>query len=263
MGLAQRGSQVTARERAVLRTASHGKRRPCDRAPFAVRIRTVGGLLVEVRAALSPVSGGTNPASLAPMRFGLGGYRGLATVVLGLALSAACGGSVADDTSTGGVGGAGTGATGGSVHTGGTGGIIVTGGTGGKDAGPDAKPDAKTGGTGGYIDPGCPDAEPPPPVKDCDPFGPNTCSAGNACYPFVQYPSGPCEQEIFGAICAPVGPGKQGDPCGSTNCSAGFVCVVTGQGTECVQLCDLFGAAKCPPGLFCVPIDVEGIGGCY
>ena len=68
---------------------------------------------------------------------------------------------------------------------------------------------------------------------------------------------------MFGSVCAPVGTGKQGDACGGSNCAGGFVCVVTGQGTECVQICDLFGAAKCPPGLFCVPIAVEGVGGCY
>lgn len=197
------------------------------------------------------------------MRFGLGGVWGTGLMLLGVVWAAACGGSVnGDGTGTGGSTG-GIGATGGTLPIGGTGGTLVTGGTGGKDAGKDAKADAGSGGTGGYVDPGCPDAPPPPPVKDCDVFGPNTCKPGEGCYPFVQYPTHPCDQEIFGAICAPVGPGKQGDACGNTNCAAGFVCVVTGQGTECVQLCDLFGAAKCPPGLFCVPIDVEGIGGCY
>lgn len=194
------------------------------------------------------------------------GLRGFGSVVAGIGLAVACGGSTSTDgdgtggAGSGGGGAGGMGATGGTIVTGGFGGIGATGGIGGKDAGKDAK----TGGTGGtYVDPGCPDAPPPPPIKDCDPFGPNTCKQGEACYPFVQYPSKPCEQEIFGAICAPVGTGKQGDPCGAQNCAGGFVCVVTGQGTECVQLCDLFGAAKCPPGLFCVPIDVEGIGGCY
>jgi hypothetical protein len=79
----------------------------------------------------------------------------------------------------------------------------------------------------------------------------------------VQYPSGPCDFEQYGSVCAPVGSGKQGDQCGSVNCAAGFVCVITGQGTECVQICELFGKDTCPNGLFCVPIDVEGIGGCY
>jgi hypothetical protein len=198
------------------------------------------------------------------MRLGHGGVRGTGSIFVGVLVAVACGGSVAGDPNgTGGAGGTGaggTGATGGTIPIGGTGGTPITGGTGGKDAGKDAK----TGGTGGtYVDPGCPDAAPPPPIKDCDPFGVNTCKSGEACYPFVQYPSKPCEQEIFGAICAPVGNGVQGDPCGASNCAGGFVCVVTGQGTECVQLCDLFGAAKCPQGLFCVPIDVEGIGGCY
>lgn len=185
-------------------------------------------------------------------------------ICAGVLVAAACGGSVSGDDGSGGTGAGGTGAGGvgatGGTPTGGFGGTVISGGTGGKDSGSGGS----TGGSGGtYVDPGCPDAEPPPPIKDCDPFGPNTCKNGEACYPFVQYPDKPCEQEIFGAICAPVGTGKQGDPCGASNCAGGFVCVVTGQGTECVQLCDLFGAAKCPPGLFCVPIDVEGIGGCY
>jgi len=151
---------------------------------------------------------------------------------------------------------------------GGTGGVGGTGagpsgGTGGIDAGKDAKSDAGTGGTGGYVDPGCPDAEPPPPFNDCDPFGPNTCPPGEGCFPFVQYPTKPCDFEVYGTICAPAGSGTQGEPCGAMNCAPSYVCVITGQGTECVKLCELFGPNTCPKGLFCVPIDVEGIGGCY
>ncbi len=188
-----------------------------------------------------------------------------------LLLATACGGSVGSDGTGGthGVGGfggsggfggtsgfggtGGTGATGGFGGTGATGGFGGTGGTGG------------SGGTGGYIDPGCPDAgPPPPPLNECDPFAsPTGCAAGEGCYPYVQYPSGKCDKEQFGTFCAPGGTGKQGDPCGGSLCASNFVCVITGVGTQCVQLCPLVGDDKCPPGLFCVPIDVEGYGGCF
>ena len=198
------------------------------------------------------------------MRFGLGGSWGLGSALAGVLVAAACGGTVAGDRD--GTGGASTGGAG----TGGTGGVGGTGGTGGFGGTPSGGTGGLTGGTGGfggsggtYVDPGCPDAAPPPPIKECDLFGANTCPPGESCYPFVQYPSKKCEQEVFGSVCAPTGKGTQGDPCGPEYCAGGHVCVVTGQGTECVKVCDLFGAAKCPPGLFCVPIDVEGVGGCY
>jgi hypothetical protein len=187
-------------------------------------------------------------------------------VGLGLAFAGACGGSVGGDLSPGGdanVGGSGGFGAGGTGSLGG----FFGGGTGGKDAGKDAKQDSTAGfgGTGGFIDEGCPDAEPPPPQKECDPFEKpsTTCGFGTACYPYVIYPQHKCEFEIYGTLCAPVGTGKQGDPCLSENCDEGFVCVLTGQGTECVQLCQLTGEDLCPNGLFCLPIDVEGFGGCY
>jgi hypothetical protein len=185
-------------------------------------------------------------------------FRGLFAIGMGIALAVACGGSVEGDKgNTGGDGGAPGGG-----GTGGTGGTHL-GGTGGKDAGKDAKPDSKTGGTGGYIDPGCPDADPPPPQTECDLYDPSSCPPTLSCYPYVQYPSGPCGFEVYGTVCAVPGTGTQGDPCGGENCAGGFVCVITGQGTECVQICNLVGKDNCPDGLFCVPIDVEGVGGCY
>lgn len=142
------------------------------------------------------------------------------------------------------------------------------GGTAGRDAGPDAR--AGSGGSGGatvdsgYVDPGCPDAPVAEPVRECDPFSvPSGCSFGDACYPFVSYPSGVCDQETFGTFCLPPGTGQQGDPCAGEPCAGGFVCVVTGQGNQCVQLCPLQGEDGCPPGLFCVPVDVEGFGACF
>ena len=197
---------------------------------------------------------------LAAMRVGrLGGA---------LVLVTACGGSVGGDGSGGGTsfgGSAGTGATSSGGFGGSTGGFGgSTGGFGGSTGGFGGSTGG-TGGTGGYVDPGCPDAgPPPPPLNQCDPFGsPTGCDLGEGCYPYVQYPSGKCDKEQYGTYCAPAGSGKQGDPCGGELCAANHVCVITGVGTQCVQLCPLVGADNCPSGLFCVPIDVEGYGGCF
>lgn len=194
-------------------------------------------------------------ARLPPMR--------RAIVALFPLLGLACGGAIgADGDGDGGPGGGagGTGATGG-WSFGGTGGSGAFGGSGGAGFGGTG---GATGGTGGFIDPGCPDAAAPPPTKECEPFAtPTGCPAGQGCYPFVQYPSGPCEKEQHGTFCAPGGTGKQGDPCGGELCAIGHVCVVTGVGTQCVKMCSPTGPSSCPPGLFCVPVDVEGIGGCF
>ncbi len=184
--------------------------------------------------------------------------RGMLSLLATMAL--ACGGSVGGD----GTGDAGLGGSGGLIGIGGGGtgggfgGFAAFGGSGGGSGG------LVTGGTGGYVDPGCPDAAPPPKIEECDPFAnPTGCGPGEGCYPFVQYPQQKCDKEQFGTICAPAGSGKQGEPCGGELCAAGFVCVVTGVGTQCVKICKLSGASSCPPGLFCVPVDVEGIGGCF
>jgi hypothetical protein len=132
-----------------------------------------------------------------------------------------------------------------------------SGGGGAHDGGKDALPD--------YVDPGCPDAGPPMKSFDCDPYNQNNgdCAPGEACYIYVQYPSEPCGQETYGAVCQPQGIGGQGDTCfGAVDCQAGFVCVVSGSGNQCVQLCELQGDDGCPAGLVCEPIDVEGFGGC-
>ncbi|MEM1032269.1 MAG: hypothetical protein AAF928_21055 [Myxococcota bacterium] len=121
-----------------------------------------------------------------------------------------------------------------------------------------------SGGLPGIVDPGCEDR--PPPIEDfaCDPYNQNdgACGGDEGCYIYVDYPSEPCGQEVYGSFCAPAGPGQQGDPCNGGGCAAGNVCVVTGSGTQCVALCSLFGDDGCPPGLVCEPIDVEGFGGC-
>jgi len=150
--------------------------------------------------------------------------------------------------------GDGGGGSGGTGFAGYGGGIILDGSAGNKDALPD------------YIDPGCPDG--PPQVTDfqCDPYNQNNgdCLPGDGCYIFVQYPEEACEEEIYGAYCAPAGGGFQGDPCaGGPDCGAGLVCVITGFGTQCVQLCPLSGNSGCSDGLTCEAIDVEGFGGCF
>jgi hypothetical protein len=129
-------------------------------------------------------------------------------------------------------------------------------GAGKLDGGKDALPD--------YVDPGCPDASAPIYDFQCDPYNQNNgdCLPTEGCYIYVQYPSEACEPEVYGAICAPAGSGTQGEPCGGGDCSPGFVCVVSGSGTQCVQLCQLSGEDGCPTGLVCEAIDVEGFGGC-
>jgi hypothetical protein len=147
------------------------------------------------------------------------------------------------------------------------GGGLGGGGTGLVPSGPSSSSgfDAGSDATSDYVDPGCPD--PLPPIYDfvCDPYaqGNGDCAVGEGCYIFVQYPAAPCGQEIYGAYCLPVGSGQQGDPCaGAGDCGSGHVCVVTGLGTQCVELCPLEGPSGCPAGLVCEPIDVEGFGGC-
>ncbi|MCU0654689.1 MAG: hypothetical protein MUF64_05185 [Polyangiaceae bacterium] len=182
----------------------------------------------------------------------------VASCALSLLLAASCAGRLEVDPEPREVGGAGGG--------------------GSPDAGdPDAKPDAKPSKLDGgkdsspdapdapdalpdYVDPGCPDAGPPTTLYECDPYG-DDCGEGKSCYPFVDYPSEPCGQEIFGASCIFSGTSGQGEPCG-IGCKAGHVCVISGQGTQCVRLCDLKEPNPCKDGLLCVPVDIPGIGGC-
>ncbi|WP_437283183.1 hypothetical protein WME90_22190 [Sorangium sp. So ce375] len=134
---------------------------------------------------------------------------------------------------------------------------VQSGGGGGSDPGRDPLEE--------YEDPGCPDTGPPVTDFACDPYDQASgfCAPGEGCFIFVQYPDEPCGQEIYGAFCAPAGPGRQGDPCsGGSQCGAGFACVVTGSGTQCVELCALSGDDDCAPGFVCEPIDVAGMGGC-
>jgi len=143
------------------------------------------------------------------------------------------------------------------------------------DAEPDAQPDADLDAgidavsdvVSDYVDPGCPDAEPPVAVNECDPLAtPTGCDPGLACYPFVERPEGDgCEPEVFGTMCLPPGGGQKGDRCGEEYdwCGAGLLCVVGAiSGARCLELCDPFGPDTCPSGLVCAPVDVEGYGVC-
>jgi hypothetical protein len=144
------------------------------------------------------------------------------------------------------------------VGTGGHHGVQGFGGSGGSGGGVADAGDE-------YVDPGCPDAGMKMTDFMCDPYNQNNgnCPPGQGCFIFATPPQTVCGQEIYGAECAPQGPGKQGDACDTGNsCSAGFSCVVTGSGNQCVLLCELMGAATCPPGFVCEPIDVQGFGGC-
>lgn len=186
----------------------------------------------------------------------------------GLALAVSCGGVAESDWSPdAGDAGGGTGgtySTGGSGGTGGT--VYPTGGragTGGRDAGRDARDSGKDARDSGWVDPVCPDAPPPPPLEECDPFStPTGCAAGQGCYPYVDYPTGPCDEEQYGTVCMTAGYGTQGSPCDGSACASGHVCVVTGSGNQCVELCDPTGPDTCPGGLICFGLDVAGFGGC-
>jgi hypothetical protein len=116
-----------------------------------------------------------------------------------------------------------------------------------------------------FEEPGCPPVDVRPPINQCDPLADvSGCADGESCFPFVEYPSGPCEVERFGTFCVVAGPGTQGDSCAQQGCAADHICVSTGRGTQCARLCSLGAGAPnvCSAGLLCLPIDIEGFGGC-
>lgn len=116
-----------------------------------------------------------------------------------------------------------------------------------------------------FEEPGCPPAGMLPSINECDALAPvSGCSAGESCFPYVDYPAGPCEVERYGTVCLLAGPGTQGDSCAREPCAADHICVSTGRGTLCARLCGLDAAAPdvCAPGLLCLPIDIRGFGGC-
>jgi hypothetical protein len=116
-----------------------------------------------------------------------------------------------------------------------------------------------------FEEPGCAPVVAPPPINECDPLSETSgCADGESCFPFVDYPTGPCEVERFGALCLVAGPGTQGDSCARQACAADHICVSTGRGTQCARLCGMSSDAVnvCAPGLLCLPIDIDGFGGC-
>lgn len=206
------------------------------------------------------------PPLVRPLTFGL-------FLAGGLALAVSCGGQLTEDTSSLPPGAAGSG--GAARPDGGQ--AAGSGGTEPSDAGPDGpkKPPSKDAGGDAakdsgkdakdalpdYVDPGCPDAGPPIMQYQCDPYSTGICPDDMTCYPFVEYPSEPCGQEIYGAQCVFAGTGGQGEPCDG-GCKAGHVCVISGQGTQCILMCDLKDPNPCLDGLICVPVDIPGLGGC-
>lgn len=159
---------------------------------------------------------------------------------------------------TGGTGAIDSGARGGSSGRGGStgsgGSSAATGGTAGTDEPP-------------FVDPGCPDAAAPEGFVECDVFGSSDdCPSGLGCYPYITHPFGEgCDQQSFGAVCAPAGNGTQGAFCdgGANICAPGYLCVVGAQaGKRCMRICPLDGSAQCAPGLICAKTDAHGIGVC-
>lgn len=115
-----------------------------------------------------------------------------------------------------------------------------------------------------FDDPGCPETIEPVVVDTCSPFETESSCFGDwSCFPYVEYPSAPCEPELYGTRCEPVGPGQQGDDCRSETCAAGFLCIASGQGTVCAELCPLPGPNTCAPGLICGSVDIRGYGVCF
>ena len=179
----------------------------------------------------------------------------LSFLLLNCVLVSACSGKIVtttgdEDDSSGGSGG--TASTGGTAGTGGSG--MTTGG------GP------STGGSEPYVDPECPDEEPPESYSECDPLGADEdCPAGYGCYPYLEYPFGKeCGHAMFGSICLPAGTGERGDDCdNSGDCASGFICVLgTKPGKTCAPLCEPIRDHMCAPGLICGETDIQGYGVC-
>ncbi len=160
------------------------------------------------------------------------------------------------------------------VSTSSDGGSATTG-VGGSQVLPDAEPDADLDAgmdasedvVSDYMDPGCPDAEAPPPVYECDPLAEDSgCEPGLACYPFIDRPGGGgCDFEQYGAVCVAPGAVHAGERCGQDFgwCAAGLLCVVGAlPGARCLELCDPYGPDTCMGGLVCAPVDIEGYGVC-
>lgn len=111
----------------------------------------------------------------------------------------------------------------------------------------------------------CPEVVAQAPRYECDPWAEESgCGPLEGCYPVVIYPRGPCEVERFGSECRAAGAGIHGEACDAQGCAEGHVCVSTRRGTYCSQTCAFNTGvqSKCPPGLLCQPIDIDGFGAC-
>lgn len=157
-------------------------------------------------------------------------------------------------------------ATGGDTSAGGGSGTVD--GSGGRS--PTGGVESTGGLSNEYVEPACPDREPPPVEQECDPLEPESeseCRAGYGCYPYLEYPYGEkCGFPQYGAECALASTGAQGDSCGNGYgyCEPGYMCVVgTGAGARCARLCPLTTPTNCPSGLICTETDVKGYGVCF
>lgn len=100
------------------------------------------------------------------------------------------------------------------------------------------------------------------PLAETDPDRSSDCPEFQGCYPYVHYPSAPCEPETFGTRCDVAGTGLQGESCSFARCAPGYLCVVTGRGLQCAELCRLPGINTCAGGFICGSLDIDGFGVC-
>jgi hypothetical protein len=219
-------------------------------------------------AILHAVTWSGRVSRLSSARRGLGGAA--LALLLGLPIAVACSGRsrVLDGPLGASEGDAGENQTGsgGSTASGGSG--AGRGGTSSQagSAGRGGSAGTRDGGEDPYVDPGCPDAEAPSGIVECDPFTvPSGCPEGLACKPNIVHPYGDgCDQQTFNLLCRPAGSGVQGSACGSaSDCADGFICVFgAGAGTICLRMCGLDGTGVCPAGYVCGETDAQGIGVC-
>jgi hypothetical protein len=187
-----------------------------------------------------------------------------------LALMVACGGKAGDDDgqTPQGSGGAAGGAAASSGGRFAAGGRTASGGSGFGGFGGIGSAGRSTTGGAPFVEPECPDVEPPLGINECDPLSAvSQCGEGFGCYPYVDHPFGSgCGVQTFGALCRPAGEGAQGASCGdgTAGCAPGFICVVGAlPGRHCTKLCTFDGPSNCPPGMFCGDVDIPGYGVCF
>jgi hypothetical protein len=114
------------------------------------------------------------------------------------------------------------------------------------------------------VGPACPDPGPPIIDWECDILTQEGCPPFYGCYGWTETSSDPCATEIYRSSCLPAGAGRDGDPCSdAAGCAPGLECFITGEGTQCLPVCDPHGGEpRCPPALICRPTDLPGLGAC-